>query len=60
MDIWDNGVEKACMTRLMCFMKERKNHLVENEEREKEGTMLEAYVAPCVCHVGIPLGFSKS
>jgi len=57
--MWHRGVEKACMRHPMCFMKKRKSHLVENEGREKEGAMLEAYVAPCVCHVGIPLGFSK-
>ena len=44
----------------MCFMKERKSLLVEEEGREKESAILEAYVAPCLFHVGISLGFLKS
>jgi len=53
------GVEKACIRRPMCFMKEKKSHIVEKEGREKEGIVLDAYVAPCVYHVGIALGLSK-
>jgi len=53
------GSEKTCIRRSMCVMKERNSHLVEKEGREKEGAMLEAYMVPCVCHAGIPLGFSK-
>jgi len=59
MNMWHEGVDKACMRCPICFMKERKSHLVDKEGREKEDAMLEAYMAPCMCHVSIPLGFSK-
>jgi len=41
------------------FQEEEEKSFVKKEGREMEGTILEAFVAPCVCHVGIPLDLSR-
>jgi len=40
MDVWYKGEEKTSIRCAMCFMKKRKNHLVEKEEDSHEGSHL--------------------